>query len=94
MTNKDRTESILTCKCGCDDGIRLAISKDDDNHFAYLSYFNGAFYQDQDDTILRVIRKKWNKIKAVLFNKDFYYAEIVMNRNDFEEFKEFVNNVE
>lgn len=33
------------------------------------------------------------KIIAVIFNKDFYYSEIIMSKYDFEDFKKFINNV-
>lgn len=35
--------------------------------------------------------EKLKKIWAIICNKDFYYSDIVLTKDDFKEFKEWVN---
>ena len=35
--------------------------------------------------------EKLKKIWAIISNKDFYYSDIVLTKDDFKEFKEWVN---
>lgn len=93
MFNKEKTELTLLCNDGCDSGIHFIIDKDFEDYYCIASVLNGAFYSEQGETIFRIIKKKIKKIIAVLFNKDFYYSEIIMSKDDFEDFKKFINNV-
>lgn len=93
LKNKNGTELYVDCCCGCDEGIRLKIDKDDFDYYCFMSYTNGNFYRDQNDTIWKVIYNKFKKIWAIIKNKDFYYAEIIMTKDDFEEFKAYINEV-
>ena len=94
LKSNDNTNLIISCKCGCDEGIRFQIDKDDHDMYAVATYLNGNFYTEQGETFWRVLRKKLKKIWAVIRNKDFYYSEIVMTKDDFKEFKEYVNSIE
>lgn len=57
-----------------------------DGDYAFLSYTNGNFYTQQ-----RPFFEKLKKIWAIIWNKDFYYSDIVLTKDDFKEFKEWVN---
>ena len=52
------------------------------------------WYSEQDETILKTITKKMKKIIAIICSKDFYYSEIVMSKDDFIQFKEYINSIE
>ena len=93
LKNGDGTELLVDCSCGCNDGYRFRIDKDDFDYYCFMSYTNGAFYRDQDDTFWRVLRKKLKKIWAIIRNKDYYYGEVVMTKSDFEEFRKYINEV-
>lgn len=93
LKNKDNTELFIDCNCGCNEGIRFRIDKEDYDYYCFMTYTNGNFYRDQDDTLWKVFYKKLKKIWAIIRNKDFYYAEIFMNKNEFEEFKEYINEL-
>ena len=54
-------------------------------------YMNGNWYRDQDDRILRCIGRKLKKIWAIIRNKEYYYSDVLMSRDDFEKYKEYVN---
>lgn len=79
-------ELIISCKCGCDEGIHFKIENYEDGDYAFLSYTNGNFYTQQ-----RSLFEKLKKIWAIISNKDFYYSDIVFTKEDFKEFKEWVN---
>lgn len=93
LKNKDGTELLVDCLCGCDDGVRLRIDKEDLEWYCFMSYTNGAFYRDQNETWWRVFSKKLKKIWAIIRNKDYYYADIMMSKEEFEEFRQYINDV-
>ena len=88
MISEDKENLIVTC-CG-DDTVYLTISKEEGGIFAYQCYMNGNFYRDQYG-MFRTLTNKLKKIWAIIANKDYYYSDIVMYQDDFEQFKEFVN---
>lgn len=89
LKSKDNKELIVSCSCGCDEGVRIKIEQDDE-YYAYQSFTNGNFFKEQHG-IYGVLKEKIKKIWAIIRNKDFYYSDIVMNKEDFQEFKEWVN---
>lgn len=90
LKNSDGTELVVTCSCGCQDSLHLKIDPDDDDLFFFLSYMNGNFYRDQGG-LFSSVKRKIKKIGAILFNKDYYYSEVIMTKGEFSQFKEFVN---
>lgn len=94
LRSKDGKELLVDCNCGCDDGVRLRIDKEDFDFYCCMSYTNSNFYRDQNETLLRILGKKLKKIWAIIRNKDFYYADIIMTKKDFNEFKEYINSIE
>ena len=94
LLNKDKTELIVTCKCGCGDSMHIKIDKEDRDCYAISTLMSSNWYRDQDETVFRVVCKKIAKIWSIIINKDYYYSDIVMTKNDFLEFKEYVNNIE
>lgn len=93
LKSKDGMELLVDCHCSCNEGIRLRIDKEDFDFYCLLSYTNGNFYRDQEDTFWHVLCKKLKKIWAIIRNKDFYYADIMMNETEFNEFREYINSI-
>ena len=87
--NKNGIELYIDCLCGCDQGIRFKINKDDWDYYTFMTYTNGKFYAEQSDGL----RKKLRKIWAIIRNKDFYYSEICMTKDEFDEFREYINSI-
>ena len=81
----DNSEMIISCKCGCDDGLRIKIEKDEED-YCFMTYLSGNWYKEQAGFI-----KKLKKIWAIIRNKDFYYSEIILDKKDWEEYKKWVN---
>lgn len=93
MRSKDGNELYVDCHCTCNDGIRIRVEKDEHDFYYYLSYTNGNWYRDQT-SVLRTFFNKLKKIWAIIRNKDYYYSEILMQKEDFDEFKEYINSIE
>lgn len=81
----DNSEMIISCKCGCDEGLRIKIEKDEED-YCYTTYLSGNWYKEQGR-----FRDKLKKIWAIIRNKDFYYSEIILNKKEWEEYKKWVN---
>ena len=90
---ENKKEMIIDCKCGCEDTIHIKVddSDKDVNEYAIQTYMNSNWYRDQDDRILRVIGRKLKKIWAIIRNKDFYYSELILTKEDFKKYKEYIN---
>lgn len=93
LKNKEGTDFIVDCHCGCKEGVRFTIDKDDFGFYCFVTYTSGHFYREQGDTVLNVLHKKLKKIWAIIRNKDFYYSDVVLTKEDFDEFKEYINSI-
>lgn len=93
LKSKNNTEFIISCCDGCDEGIMFRAFEDDFDYYCIMTYTNGHFYALQDESMWRVFCKKLKKIWAIIANKDHYYSEIIMTKEDFNEFKEYINNI-
>ena len=60
---------------------------DDNELYFYQSYLSGNWYKEQAG-LFQKLKKVWR----ILRNKDYYYSEICMTKEDWEEFKEWVNS--
>lgn len=94
LKSKDNKELLIDCDCGCGTGVRFRIDRDDYDYYCLMTYANGNFYTEQNETLRRVFCKKLKKIWAIIRNKDFYYSDVIMTKDDFAEFKEYVNSIE
>lgn len=94
LKNKDGTELYIDCTCGCNEGIRFKIDKDDLDYYCFMSYTNGNFYVEQGNTMWGSLCKKLEKIWAIIRNKDYYYSDVVMTKAEFNEFREYINSIE
>lgn len=92
LKSDDGKDLIVSCSCGCDNGVRINIKMDDDE-YAWVTYMNGNWYRDQNKKIIYILRDKLKKIWAIIRSKDFYYSELLMTRKDFETFREYINAV-
>lgn len=94
MMSKDKKELIITCKCKCGNAVHFCKIEDTDcpdKKYAFVTYLNNNWYRDQNKKLFRVIGEKLKKIWAVIRNRDFYYSDILMSKEDFQQFKEYIN---
>lgn len=80
-------------ECGCEDAIHIRIDDEDKDvdYYAIQTYLNGNWYRDQNDRVLRIVKRKLKKIWVIIRNRDFYYSELLMNCEDFRKYKEYIN---
>ena len=93
MISEDKKELIVTCKCGCQDTIHIEVDDKDKyaDYYAIQTILSGNWYREQDDTVLRCIGRKLKKIWAIIRNKDYYYSDVLMSREDFQKYKDYIN---
>ena len=84
---------MVTCCCGCDQGLRFRILPDDDEFYSVITYYSGDWYREQEMGCWKVFCSKIKKIWAIIRNKDFYYNEILLNHEEAREFKKYINEV-
>lgn len=92
LTSKNNKELIVTCNCGCEDSIHIKVENISDDYFAFVSYMNGNFYTDQNNCFT-TLKNKIKKIWSIIRNKDYYYSDIVLTKKEFEDFKQFLNQL-
>ena len=59
LKSDDGKDLIVTCGCGCDEGVHIRIEKNlpainidpDDETFCYVTYLNSNWYRDQGKKI-------------------------------------------
>ena len=92
MISDNKKELIVTCKCSCQDTIHIKVDdKDKDaDYYAIQTYMSGNWYRYQEDTVIRCIGRKLKKSWAIIRNKDYYYSDVLMSRDDFRKYKEYI----
>ena len=80
---------VLFCECGCDTGIHIKVDVDDNDLYSVLTYTNGAFYDSQRGVIGTIVNKL-KKIWDIIWNKDYYYSEVLLSKEDFQKVKEWI----
>ena len=85
LKTKDNKEMIILCECGCDEGMRIQIDTEFGD-YAYMTYVSGNFYKEKNG-FFNKLKKIWDIIR----NKDFYYSDIILSKEDFEEYKKWIN---
>jgi len=83
----DSSEMMVTCSCGCHESLCIHVDNNNDEFYCYQIYLSGNWYKEQADFL-----QKLKKIWRILRNKDYCYSEIYMTKEDWEEFKEWINS--
>lgn len=89
LKTKNKDEIVVNCNCGCGDGIHFTFDKDR-NMYCFITYFNSKYYQERY-SMFNVLVKKLNKIWKIIRSKDICYSDIIFTKEQFEEFKKFIN---
>lgn len=83
-------ELVVTCRDACGEAAHIKVNTDDCDYYALWSYMNGNFYKEQNG-VFRTFANKVKKIWAIIRNKDYCYSDIVMDKEEFETFKKYIN---
>ena len=88
------TNAFVDCHCGCDSGLRIRVDREDDGDlYVVVNYTSADFYKDQA-TWFSMLKLKLQKIWAIIRNKDFHYSEVCMTKEEYQDFKKIINEVE
>ena len=93
MVSKDKKDFTLDCECGCCEGIRFRFDSEDEDIYLNLSIVSGDFYNKQKNKRFYLLKEKLKRIWFVIRNKDYHYFDIILSKNDFEDFKSFINDL-
>jgi len=88
LVSEDKKELLVNCTCGCDEGIHIKIEEDEE-FYAVLTYTNGKFYSEQEGAFA-TLGRKMKKIWAIIRNKDYTYSEVVMKKEEFHQFCNYI----
>jgi len=80
---------ITGCDCGCSKIEVIKFDDSDDDFVGFISYYGSTFYDKQaviTDRIIEKIKMLW----FVLRGKDFRLHEIYFNKQQWQDFKEFI----
>lgn len=80
-------EFITFCKCGCDNGIVLKADNEDEE--VSLQIVSDNFYSMQNKGKMS-IKEKFKRIWYIIKGKEYCYFDILIGKDELQEFKEFV----
>ena len=93
LMTRDKKELIVTCDCGCRQAFNICIDDQDkelDLYF-FLCYMKNNTYTEYDKNPLRAFKIKMRKIWYIIRGKDYCYSDVVMRKEDFLQFKNYIN---
>lgn len=84
------TEKENRCVVECDhcagEGVMIAIDKEDDGGYFYQLIMDSKWNMEQNGFFWKL-----KKIWAVIRNKDYYYSEICLSKEEFTKFRDWLN---
>lgn len=90
FTNKKDDELIITCNCGCGNGLHWSAgSWDADGEDCYLSLVEMNWYAMQRSRIKSYFRRLWKALRG----KEYYLTEMILKKAEVEEFAAFLNQL-
>lgn len=79
----------LRCKCGCGDAFQIIFRVDDDEDYAIISTLTPGFYAHKTGLWSRM-KRRFQAAWCMLIGKEYYLHEVVLNK---EQWNEFVNEI-
>ena len=90
LTTNDKKDLVVTCDCGCNNAFHIEIDKlDDYDYYSLMCFMKSNWYTEIGPFEAFLIKLK--KIWKIIRNKDHCYADICMNKDDYQLFKEYIN---
>lgn len=85
-----KNEYVTFCKCGCRNGIVLKANREDDD--LSLQIVSDNFYIMQNKGKMS-LKEKIKRIWYIIKGKEYCYFDILIDKNELQEFKEFVSRL-
>lgn len=83
-------EFIAFCNCGCGNGVVLKFDNEDDELSMQLVSDNFYFMQNKGKMSLK---EKIKRIWYIIKGKEYCYFDILIDKKELQEFKEFVEKL-
>ena len=80
-------EFFTFCKCGCSNGIVLKVGSE--NEEISLQMVSDSFYFMQNKGKMS-IKEKIKRIWYIIANKEYCYFDILIGKEELQEFKQFI----
>ena len=89
---KNKKELVVTCDCKCGQSFGVSVDDDwkDDGYYAFLCFYRNNCYTEHNST-WETLKTKAKKIWYVIRGKDYCYSDTIMTKDDYEEFKSYIN---
>ncbi len=91
---KDKKEIIVTCKCGCDQAFHITITDEDDDFYCLMCFLRANYDTEHNFGPWRAFKIKAKKIWSILIGKDYCYSDVLISKEEFKQFKDYVNSFE
>lgn len=82
-----KNEYVTFCKCGCGNGVVLKFDNEDDELSVQLVSDNHYTMQNKGNTSLK---EKLRRIWYIITGKEYCFFDILIDKDELQEFKEFV----
>lgn len=89
---KDNNSLIVNCSCRCGDGIEFTISNFDNIAEVWLTQTTYS-WNSESMSFWDRLKTKIKRLWLVLCNKEYYYTEISLSKDDFGAFVEYINEM-
>lgn len=86
LMSEDKKDIIFTCACHCNNSCRITLDEWDGNTFAYMVYSCASHFREHNNR-----RRKAKKIWQILKGEDYCYTDLILTKEDWIVFKDWVN---
>lgn len=86
----DNNKNVIFCKCGCGDGVVLKVDKYENE--LSLQFVSDVFYFFQNKGKMS-IKEKLKRIWYIVIGKEYCYFDILISKEELQEFKDFVSKL-
>lgn len=91
VNEKSKRYKTMFCKCGCGNGV--IIKSDNDKDFGVsLQLVSNIFYTGYNNR-RNSIKEKIKRIWYIIKGKEYCYFDILIDKDELQEFKEFVEKL-
>jgi hypothetical protein len=88
MIYEEDNRILINCDCRCGRGFELIREEDETVIVSAISNNSFTF-----ESIFCKLKTKLYKIWSIIRNKDYCYVDVVLTKEQFEEFKDAINKI-
>ena len=93
-STKDEKIVIVNCDCGCNQELHIKKYIDEDiNNIEYYITFSCSKFDEEQQTIFGIIKKRLKRAWYSLRGKDYRYFELFLNQENFRDLQDKIKNM-